>query len=108
MTSPFKCDRPKDIKMVMLHVLCSQFTSTLILAQICVIECYVDHVEPEEQRDHDKVWEERSEPDNLPGGMETLKKFFMLNKPKLNLYSCLNIDNIEMLIFKDGTFQMIR
>ena len=75
MTSPFKCDRPKDIKMVMLHVLCSQFTSTLILAQICVIECYVDHVEPEEQRDHDKVWEERSEPDNLPGGMETLKKF---------------------------------
>ena len=40
-----------------------------------MIECYVDHVEPEEQRDHDKVWEECSEPDNLPGGMETLKKF---------------------------------
>ena len=75
MTSPFKCDRPKDVKMVVIHVLCSQFTSTLILAQICVIECYVDHVEPEEQRDHDKVWEECSEPDNLPGGVKTLKKF---------------------------------
>ena len=40
-----------------------------------MIECYVDHVEPEEQRDHDKVWEECSEPDNLPGGMQTLNKF---------------------------------
>ena len=75
LTSPFKCDRPKDVKMVMIHALCSQFTSTLILAQLCVIACYVDHVEPEEQRDHDKVWEECSEPDNLPGGMETLIKF---------------------------------